>query len=145
MSNKAERIKLYRTEYEKMLSEALKERPNEACGLIAGKVSDDGIKIVSKVYLLHNTDQSAEHFRLDPEEQLAAVNDMRKHGLEPFGNWHSHPETPSRPSEEDIRFAYDRNAVYMILSLAKAVPELNGFHIENGEVRKEILEVIEGE
>ena len=25
----------------------------------------------------------------------------------PLGNWHSHPESPSRPSDEDKRLAYD--------------------------------------
>lgn len=145
MNNEAERIKLYRTGYERMLSKALAERPKEACGLIAGTTSDGGMKIISKVYLLRNTDQSAEHFSLDPKEQLAAVRDMRKLGLKPIGNWHSHPITPSRPSEEDKRLAYDKDAVYMILSLAEKEPVLNAFHIENGDVRKELLEIVEGE
>lgn len=144
MSNE-EKVQLYRSEYEKMLSEALKESPKEACGLIAGTVSDDGEKTITKAYLLKNTDQSAEHFTLDPKEQLAAVKDMRELGLRPLGNWHSHPETPSRPSEEDKRLAYDRNAVYLILSLAETEPVLNAFHIENGEARKEFLEIVEGE
>ena len=33
----------------------------------------------------------------------------------------------------------------MILSLAEDEPVLKAFHIENGEVRKEILEIVEGE
>lgn len=145
MNNEVERIKLYRTEYESMLSMALSERPKEACGLVAGTISEGGIKVISKVYLLRNTDQSAEHFSLDPKEQLAAVQDMRKLGLKPLGNWHSHPITPSRPSEEDKRLAYDKNAVYMILSLAEKEPVLNAFHIENGYARRELLEIVEGE
>lgn len=145
VNNEAQRIQLYRTEYERMLAKALSERPEEACGLIAGTTSDGGTKIISKVYLLRNTDHSAEHFSLDPKEQLAAVQDMRKLGLKPLGNWHSHPMTPSRPSEEDKRLAYDKNAVYMILSLAEKEPVLNAFHIENGDVRKELLEILEGE
>ena len=45
---------------------------------------------------------------MDPKEQLKAIKDMRANGLTPLGNWHSHPETPARPSQEDIRLAYDR-------------------------------------
>ena len=71
--------------------------------------------MVEKVYLLTNIDHSNEHFTLDPKEQLAAVKDMRANGLMPLGNWHSHPESPSRPSEEDKRLAYDSKASYMIL------------------------------
>ena len=116
---------------------------HEACGLIAGSVTDEMIEI-RKVYTLENTDHSTEHFSLDPKEQLLAVRDMRENGLTPLGNWHSHPATPSRPSEEDKRLSYDRNAVYMILSLAGEKPVLNAFHIEGTEVRKENL-VITGE
>ena len=41
--------------------------------------------------------------------------------------------------------AYDKHAVHMILSLAEKEPILNAFHIENGEVRKEFLKIVEGE
>ena len=54
---------------------------------------------------------------MDPKEQLAAVKDMRANGLVPLGNWHSHPESPSRPSEEDKRLAFDPSVNYLILSL----------------------------
>lgn len=56
---------------------------------------------------------------------------MRANGLKPLGNWHSHPESPSRPSEEDKRLAYDSSASYLILSLMdRENPVLNSFHIE---------------
>ena len=109
-------ITLKKADYEKMLAHAKKELPNEACGLLAG-VIEGADKKVEKVYLLTNIDHSNEHFSLDPKEQLAAVKDMRANGLVPLGNWHSHPESPSRPSEEDKRLAYDSKASYMILSL----------------------------
>ena len=131
------------TEYEKMLLEARAKAPREACGLIAGLDRGD-TRVIAKVYLLTNMDDSAEHFRLDPREQLAAVKDMRQRGLKPLGNWHSHPATPSRPSAEDIRLAYDKSATYLILSLAEETPVLNAFHVENGTVRKEILQLTEG-
>jgi proteasome lid subunit RPN8/RPN11 len=95
------------------------------------------------VYLLTNIDHSREHFSLDPMEQLQAVKDMRKNGYTPLGNWHSHPESPSRPSEEDIRLSYDSNASYMILSLMEEEPVLRSFHVEEGQVTIEELEIRE--
>lgn len=132
-------IKLSKEDYEKILKHAEKELPNEACGLIAGeKVGND--KIIKKVYLLTNIDHSNEHFSLDPKEQLAAVKDMRANGIVPLGNWHSHPESPSRPSEEDKRLAYDSTASYMILSLMdRENPVLNSFKIEGSNAEKEEL------
>lgn len=132
-------IKLSKSDYEKIVTHAEKELPNEACGLIAG-IIENGDKIIKKVYLLTNIDHSNEHFSLDPKEQLAAIKDMRAEGLVPLGNWHSHPESPSRPSEEDKRLAYDSKASYMILSLMDIDnPVLNSFKIEGNNSEKEEL------
>lgn len=132
-------IKLSRSDYEKILAHAESELPNEACGLIGG-VIEGGDKIIKKVYLLTNTDHSNEHFSLDPKEQLAAIKDMRAEGIVPLGNWHSHPESPSRPSDEDKRLAFDSKASYLILSLMnREEPVLNSFHIEGENSEKEPL------
>ena len=124
-------LRITKSDYQKMVDHAVKELPNEACGLIAGVV-EDGAKIVKEVYLLTNADASNEHFSMKPEEQLAAIKDIRAKGHEMFGNWHSHPESPSRPSEEDKRLAHDSGADYLILSLQdKDYPVLNAFRIKN--------------
>ena len=135
-------ITLKQSDYEKILAHAEKWLPCEACGLIAGTADGEGNKSVEKVYLLNNLDRSSEHFSMDPKEQLAAVRDMRENGLKPLGNWHSHPETPSRPSDEDKRLAYDRTASYMILSLMQRdEPVLRSFHIEGGVSAQEELAI----
>lgn len=123
-------IRLKKKDKEKIIAHGRAGLPNEACGLLAGRVDEDGNKTVEEVYLLTNIDRSPEHFSMDPKEQLAAVKDMRAKGLVPLGNFHSHPETPSRPSEEDKRLAYDSKASYMILSLAqRECPVLKSFCI----------------
>ena len=134
-------IKLKKADFEQIVAHAKSELPNEACGLIAGRV-DGEVKVVEKVYFLTNIDHSNEHFSLDPKEQLAAIKDMRANGLVPLGNWHSHPESPSRPSDEDKRLAYDSTASYMILSLMESEPVLNSFKIEGENAEKELLELV---
>lgn len=132
-------IKLTKSDFEKIFAHAVKELPNEACGLIAGTV-DGCDKEIKRVYLLTNIDHSNEHFSLDPKEQLEAIKDMRKNGFVPLGNWHSHPESPSRPSEEDKRLAFDSKASYMILSLMdRENPVLNSFKITGDTAEKEEL------
>ena len=132
-------IKLTKSDFEKILAYAVKKLPDEACGLIAGTV-EDGDKEIKKVYFLTNIDHSNEHFSLDPKEQLEAIKDMRKNGFVPLGNWHSHPESPSRPSEEDKRLAFDSKASYMILSLMdRENPVLNSFKITGDTAEKEEL------
>ena len=141
------RITIDQADFDRIYEHALKERPDEACGLIAGHDREDGVREIKKVYILTNTDHTNEHFTIDPKEQLIAIKDMRTNGLKPLGNWHSHPESPSRPSEEDKRLANDSKASYLILSLMEeGKPVLNAFHIENVEgektVRKEELEIV---
>lgn len=137
-------ITLKKSDYEKILEYAQKCLPEEACGLIAGK-EENGVKHIEEVYLLENTDHSNEHFNISPKDQLNAIKDMRKKSLIPLGNWHSHPESPSRPSEEDKRLFFDSKARYLILSLMnREKPDLNAFIVVNHtDVSKDPIEIVE--
>ncbi|WP_295632452.1 M67 family metallopeptidase [uncultured Mitsuokella sp.] len=130
-------------DYLALVRHARQEAPNEDCGLLAGRIdAEKGEKFVERVFFLTNLDHSPEHFSLDPKEQFAAVKEMRAAGMELLGNWHSHPATPSRPSEEDKRLAYDSRASYFLLSLNGGEPVLNSFHIEKQQdVTKEDLRI----
>ena len=109
--------------------------PEEVCGYLAGSGEE-----VKKSYRMVNVDHSPEHFSFDPAEQFAVLRAARKEGLEILANYHSHPETPARPSEEDIRLAYDPEISYVIVSLAAAQPDIKSFRIRNGEVEKEEIQ-----
>ncbi len=136
-------IILDKAQYEEMVEHARTGLPNEACGLLGGTVEGDR-RVVGKIYLLSNLDRSPEHFSMDPREQFAAVKDMRSKGWVLLGNFHSHPESPSRPSEEDKRLAFDPEASYLILSLQeKENPVLKSFNIKAGVVSEEAIEMIE--
>jgi proteasome lid subunit RPN8/RPN11 len=134
-------IVLKEEQYQEILSFARKLAPIEACGLLGGRIEDDK-RIVEKVYFLTNIDNSPEHFSMDAKEQFAAVKDMRQGGLVLLGNYHSHPASPSRPSEEDKRLAFDPLASYLILSLCGSVPVLKSFKIAKGTVTEEKIEII---
>ena len=120
--------------YQEVLAQALNEAPVESCGYLLGPDR----QTVTVNYPMTNIDHSEEHFSFDPREQFAAVKYARQNGLVIVGNWHSHPASPSRPSAEDIRLAYDPNILYFILSLAGEKPVFNAFAIADGEVREKI-------
>lgn len=128
-------------QYQKIVDYARKAAPIEACGLLGGRINGEE-KIVKKIYFLTNTDNSAEHFSMDAKEQFAAVKDMRQNGWVLIGNYHSHPASPARPSEEDKRLAFDPAVSYLILSLADAVPVLKSFHIVKGAVTEEKVTIL---
>lgn len=135
-------LRLNKEDYDKILNHCIEGLPNESCGLLAGSI-EDGVKTIKKVYLLTNMDASNEHFSMDPKEQLAAVKDMRANGFSMIGNFHSHPESPSRPSEEDKRLAYDPTMEYLILSLMeREQPVLKAFGIDSDKnVRVHEIEI----
>lgn len=111
--------------------------PEEVCGYLTGT---DGV--VLKQYRLTNIDHSAEHFSFDPAEQFQVMREARKEGHSILAVYHSHPSTPARPSEEDIRLAFDPNISYLIISMAAEIPDVKSFKIKNGEVEREEIQVI---
>ena len=102
--------------FDKMAAWAREHLPEEACGLIAGRRQGDEAW-VERVFCLENEDHSSEHFTISAASQLRCIREARAAGVQILGNWHSHPETPARPSKEDLRLANDPRAVYVILSL----------------------------
>lgn len=112
-----------------IIDQAKAELPDESCGYLLG--TDD---TVTENYRMENIDHSPEHFSFAPKEQFAALRYARQKGLKILANWHSHPSSPSRPSEEDKRLANDPTIRYAILSLMEDEPRLNSFKINKGEV-----------
>ncbi|WP_459838159.1 M67 family metallopeptidase [Halanaerobaculum tunisiense] len=123
--------------YEELVDHAREEFPKECCGLVAGLFTDEKLE-VKEVFPMTNLDDSAEHFSMDPKEQFEVVKEIRGSGYEMIGNYHSHPFTPSRPSEEDKKLAYDQEAIYFILSLAGEEPVLKAFSIKEQQTVSEI-------
>lgn len=114
------------------------DAPIEACGYLGEKNGD----IVS-VHRMENTDSSGEHFSLNPEEQFAVIKDMRAKGIKLAAVYHSHPDSPARPSVEDIRLAYDPEFSYVIVSLADSIDTVKSFRIRDGKADPETIEIIE--
>ena len=114
---------------DELISQAQKEAPDESCGYLLG-VDDT----VAENYPMENIDHSPEHFSFAPKDQFAALRYARQKGLKILANWHSHPASPSRPSQEDLRLANDPTIRYAILSLLDGKVNLNSFKIKGGEV-----------
>ncbi len=80
---------------------------------------------------------------MSPEEQFAVIKDIRSASLAMLAIYHSHPETPARPSAEDIRLACTPNVIYVIVSLQnKDCPSVKGFLIEDGNVEETAVEIL---
>jgi [CysO sulfur-carrier protein]-S-L-cysteine hydrolase len=122
--------------HEAIVEQARKGFPLEVCGILGGR---DGV--VTSHHPMTNTDASNEHFMMDPKEQFAVVKALRGSGEQMLAIYHSHPESPARPSLEDIRLALTPNVSHLIVSLMqREQPVAKAFRIEAGTV--EPLELV---
>jgi proteasome lid subunit RPN8/RPN11 len=113
-----------------MTEQAGAEAPIEACGMLAGREGR-----VEKLYRMTNVDQSTDHFMMEPAEQFSVAKDVRAQGLTLLAIYHSHPATPARPSDEDIRLALTPGVTHVIVSLAaQGGPVIRGYEIADGHV-----------
>ena len=115
-------IKIPGSILEKIKAQGRAETPNEACGYLAGVDGE-----VQEIIPMKNADESPTHFSFDPEEQFAALQKATARGVDLFSVYHSHPATPPRMSEEDIRLAYDTSITYLIYSML--TDEIKAFQI----------------
>ena len=130
-------LKIPRYIYDDMIAHATEGFPLEVCGILGGREGT-----ISAIYRMTNTDRSNEHFMMDPREQFAVVKALRTNGVEMTAIYHSHPETPARPSGEDIRLALTPGVSHVIVSLAAAgEPVARSFKIQDGIVEAEEMVV----
>ena len=119
-----------------MTFQAKKGAPLEVCGYLAEKNG-----VIEEIFPIKNTDASAEHYSMAPSDQFDAIRKIRDQKLTLRAAFHSHPESPARPSAEDIRLAYDPSISYLILSLMNPQPDLKSFIIRNSTVTPEEITV----
>jgi proteasome lid subunit RPN8/RPN11 len=117
---------------EQLIDHAKSGLPEEVCGYLSGID-----RVITTQHIMTNIDHSPEHFSFDPAEQFKVVREVRNADQVMLANYHSHPESPARPSVEDIRLAYDPNISYIIVSLHSEIPDIKSFRIQNGEVEAE--------
>jgi [CysO sulfur-carrier protein]-S-L-cysteine hydrolase len=98
---------------------------------------------VSVLFKMTNTDASNEHFTMEPREQFDVVKALRAQGNSMLAIYHSHPESPARPSEEDIRLALTPGVSHVIISLQNAEqPVIRSFKIEDSVVTPEEICIV---
>ncbi|MBS7656233.1 M67 family metallopeptidase [Candidatus Bathyarchaeota archaeon] len=100
----------------KIVSHAVKEFPNEACGIMVGKKIEDE-KFIKKVYDVKNKLNSPFRYEMDPEEQLKIFQEAEKESLDVLGFYHSHPYSDAVPSEIDRSLAFYEGFSYVIYSI----------------------------
>lgn len=89
----------------KMKRHAESDYPNECCGFFYGLEGDERqVRTTREVENAKEGDQS-ERFQIDPLDYQKAEKYAIEHDLDLLGVYHSHPDHPAEPSEQDREVA----------------------------------------
>jgi len=122
-----------------ILSHAAETYPYECFGFLMGRAEEGGVvcRIERGSNTLHG--QPA-RFEMDPAEFIHILDVAENAGLEVIGFYHSHPDWPALPSQEDLRLAWHAH-YYLIVSVIDRHPSaVTVWRLADGEPRR-FLEV----
>ncbi|MBI4233539.1 MAG: M67 family metallopeptidase [Chloroflexi bacterium] len=132
-------LQLERRHVDAMVAHALREDPNECCGILAAREGR-----VARLYPMSNVEHSPYRYSMDPRELYHTYREIEDNGWEVLAIYHSHTHTPAYPSATDVRLASWPEAFYLLVSLMdRERPAVRAFRIANGEVKEEELLVVE--
>jgi proteasome lid subunit RPN8/RPN11 len=118
---------------EEIRSQGEREYPHECCGLLLGRIGEDGGKMVAEVYPVSNArEEGARHNRslILPDEYVRGERYARSRRLDVVGNYHSHPDHPAVPSQFDLEHAWPTWS-YIIVSIREGrAAELRSWEME---------------
>jgi proteasome lid subunit RPN8/RPN11 len=132
-------VKIDRTLLDEIVAHAVRDAPNECCGLVAGR---DGTATSARA--LENLAASPFRFDIDGRELIAfAFADEDDEQLTAI--YHSHTRSAPYPSQTDVNFAAGWPGVeWLIVGVPKdknAEPEARSYLIDAGTIREVELEV----
>ena len=134
-------LRITKAHAETMIDHALREAPNECCGIVAGN-NQTG----AHIYPITNSAKSPYRYLMDPQEQLNAMLDADRNGWDLLAFYHSHTHGPAYPSQVDVRMAIETgwlDIFYLLVSLEHKEPNIRTFRIQDdGAIVEKSLEVI---
>ncbi|HEV8130964.1 MAG TPA: M67 family metallopeptidase [Acidobacteriota bacterium] len=120
-----------------------KSYPEECCGILLGKLSEDGKRSLVELRSLENRNQQSprNRFLIDAKDMMDLDKHARERGLEMIGFYHSHPDAEARPSQFDRDNAWPWY-YYVIVSINQGIPgSLTCWHLEDDRSRFQPVEV----
>lgn len=110
--------------------------PVEACGLLLGRRSKDGVAVDTFRPTGNDAVDTSRGYLVPPLELLAADREAHTAGREIVGIWHSHPDTPALPSPRDVEEALEGYSYGIHAATRDGTSELRFFELENGAFRE---------
>lgn len=159
-------IRTKRRVVEEIKEQAEREYPQECCGLLIGRIEDDGrTRLVLETYPVANSWEDArerEHrmrvapgdagtpdhrMLIAPADYMRAELHSMKRGLGVVGDYHSHPDHPAAPSRFDAEHSPWTTMSYIIVSVQRGrASELRSWELledRSGFIEETLVEIEE--
>src|SRR5579864_300296 len=114
-------LKLARADYESLRRHGEETYPLECCGVLLGRMDDNGTRFVTSTERCGNTRTDSAHnrYNIDPRDLVRIQREGRERGEDIIGFYHSHPDHPARWSPTDLAEAHWLGCSYVITSVEK--------------------------
>lgn len=103
---------------EMMIQDAINTFPDECCGFLYGEEDENGNRIVTEILVVNNAKDGDKRrrFEISSKDYLKGEQYALEKNIQLLGIYHSHPNHPAIPSEQD-RIAAQPYFSYVIISV----------------------------
>ena len=129
-------LKIGKPAYEEVRRHGEETYPHECCGVLLGRMDDDGTRFVTSIARAGNTrtDSPQNRYNIDPKELVRIQREGRQRGEDIIGFYHSHPDHPAQWSQTDFAEAHWLSCSYVITSVEKGKSVLtNSFELTGAD------------
>src|SRR2546430_11181524 len=114
-------LKTTTKDYEALRRHGEETYPHECCGVLLGRMDDDGTRIVTSIARAGNTrtDSPQNRYNIDPKELVRIQREGRERSEDIIGFYHSHPDHPAQWSQTDLAEAHRFGCSYVITRIEK--------------------------
>jgi proteasome lid subunit RPN8/RPN11 len=95
--------------------------PNEACGLITGRMMNGGVLEVIRVVKAQNirASETIKRFEVDPGTRIKLEKEIRGSNELLIAHYHSHPDNLAKPSDTDLLNTHEPELIWIIVSVVE--------------------------
>ena len=142
-------LKISRHDYDTLRQHGEETYPHECCGILLGRIDDDGARTVTSTARCANTRTDSAHnrYNIDPKELVRIQREGRERGADIIGFYHSHPDHPAQWSSTDLAEAHWFGCSYVITSVDQGMAALTNSFVLTGpnendkRLQNEVVEI----
>ncbi len=119
--------------YDIMTEDAIGSYPDECCGFFFGEEDASGNRAITHVLVVNNAKEGDKkrRFEISPKDYMKAERFAEDNSLQLLGVYHSHPNHPAIPSEQDRLSAQPYFSYIIIAVFNKEIKDIRSWRLNS--------------